>query len=245
MEALLALRDAVVHGTPIVEQGDNLLVHDGAGHPLLLSRAVKTPFKSSGGGHLSLDALYLQFLYKDLKHAEFWKQYDLRGLNKSHAVLVQDKENVLSYLSGSYDGADHLDKDFVGTVSGITRPGSAPSTASTSVVPSVGRAGPSEGGVSEALTATAAAAAAHTAMRAEVPLRTRVTILDAPGFKNFSEFVFEFFKRQEVPSGGGAGGGSGSKPGGAKRPPPGPTGGETAARKAKTGLCGVDASGYL
>ena len=206
MDALLALREAIVHGAAITEQGGSILVHNGLGEPLLLSRAAKTPFKSSGGGHLTVEALYLQFLYKDLKHADFWKQYDARGLNKSLAVLVQDKEFVLQYLTGAYDGADHVDRDFVSTVSGVTR--GASSTAAPSAPISTSDA-------TEAAPAEADSGAALAAMLQETALRTRVTILDAPGFKNFSEFVFEFFKRQEIAPAGGSG--ASKPPAGSKR----------------------------
>lgn len=224
MDALLALREAIVHGAPIVERGESLVINDGTDEAVTLARSTKTPFKSSGGGHYTIDALWMQYLYKDLRHADFWKEYDKRGVSRVGAVIVSDKESVLLYLQGQYDGADHIDREFVSTTSGVTRVpashGIVPSTSSGS-----GGAAGAVGADKVPNDAVAAQAAAYAAIRAEKPLRTRTSILDAPGFKNFGEIVFEFFKHQDAATTGGAG-----KPGsGAKRSrdKDGPSGGES------------------
>jgi hypothetical protein len=226
MDALLALREAIVHGAPIVERGDSLVINEGTDEAVTLARSTKTPFKSSGGGHYTIDALWMQHLYKDLRHADFWKEYDKRGVSRVGAVIVSDKESVLLYLQGQYDGADHIDREFVSTTSGVTRVPTShgiPTSASVGVVGATGSVGPEK----VPNDAGAAQAAAYAAIRLERPLRTRTSILDAPGFKNFGEIVFDFFKHQDATTGGGSGkAGSGTK---RSRDKDGPSGGEAKA----------------
>lgn len=64
MEALLALREAIVHGGAITEQAETLSAVDANGDTLVLSKAVKTPFKMASGGHFTLEALWMQYLCK-------------------------------------------------------------------------------------------------------------------------------------------------------------------------------------
>lgn len=145
-------------------------------------------------------------------------------------MTVADRGHVLSYLKGEYDGSDHIDLEFVPATSGVTRPASS----------TIGAFGGSSVGKSLAIgaemSAAAASAAVLAAQRQETALRTRVTVLDAPGFKNFSDFVFDFFKRQEMASSSGAAAGAkGGKRGRDGAPAAAGAGVET--KKARAGNC--------
>lgn len=233
MDALLALREAIVHGASITEQPTALVVNEGGEDEVTIPKSVTTPFRKGGGGHYTIDGLWIQHLYKELRHGELMKEYDKRGVDKLHAVIVSDKNSVLQYLQGAYDGADHIDREFVSAAPTVVRAAGAAAAALTSVTLPSARGGAGGGELDPAT----ALAAAHAAMRAERPLRTRVTIMDVPGQKNLSEIVFNFFKHGEATGGaGGAVGAPKSKRGrdGAAPVPGGPSGGD--AKKPRVGM---------
>ncbi len=222
-DALLALRESVVHRFDVKEDGDNLILMSPGGAPVAFPKTTKTAFKKGNTlGHYTLFALWLQWVNKDKPIMEMWAECEKRGLTKVNAVLVNDKKPLIAYLSGQDDGAQYIDRDVTGGVAGVALAPAASARATAGVVDSAGPAGAPTGSslVGAALDTVVAeslrAAGVAEVIRLERSLRTRTTILDAPGAVDLRELVFKCFGgREEGAAGAGAGVGVGPQGAGA------------------------------
>ena len=250
-EPLLALRESIVHALEVKEEGDNLVLLSPGGGVVSYPKLTKTAFRASGGSHYTLIALWLQWLHKDKSMNELMADHDRRGLGKSTAVLVSVKKQLLSYLTGAFDGGTHIDRDMVAAapVSGAAATGATAGSAGVAVTAagadsaavggaSASAAVPATGAVAAFVTPVSTAGAAYLgsslmdAFRQERSLRSRRTILDAPEDVDLREIVFKCFAGSGPSAGAGkAASGAVGAPGSKKRERDGSNSGAEPAKK--------------
>eukprot|EP01138_Halocafeteria_seosinensis_P013350 gb/GECG01013636.1/.p1 GENE.gb/GECG01013636.1/~~gb/GECG01013636.1/.p1 ORF type:complete len:417 (+),score=37.97 gb/GECG01013636.1/:1-1251(+) len=108
MEALNKLRECIVKGRPVQEEGPYLVLDGQHTYP----KQLKTPFRDENGRqYYTLGALWLQYEYQNEPFMTYKSETQKR--EAGGFVLVTDKQVVLDYLVGNDTADKHIDLDFV------------------------------------------------------------------------------------------------------------------------------------
>lgn len=164
MDSLTALRTAIIAGrTDAIKVEDGSVVIDGVSYPAtgetaFQSKSLKRRYK--------LISLWVQYRARDLGYAEHLRMAKEAAIAVQDMVLLPEKKIVVDYLSGASTATDFVDPALLSAGAGGTAADSSGSSAAT------GAAAGSTVLADDTITL-------DVAMRREIPLKTRATVLDA------------------------------------------------------------------